>query len=58
MFLAGKSFQIDVLYSPVIIFSLIAVIVVVGIFGGSYPAFYLSRFSPVSVLKAYAMNAR
>jgi putative ABC transport system permease protein len=49
--LAGKSFNIDVLMSPVIIISLIGVIVLIGIFGGSYPAFYLSRFNPISVLK-------
>ncbi len=49
--LAGKSFDIDIVYSPVVIISLIAIILVVGIFGGSYPAFYLSRFNPVSVLK-------
>lgn len=49
--LAGKSFEIDILYSPVVIISLVAIILVVGIFGGSYPAFYLSRFNPVSVLK-------
>lgn len=49
--LAGKSFNIDVIYSPVVIFSLLAIIIIVGIFGGSYPAFFLSRFSPVTVLK-------
>ncbi len=49
--IAGKSFNINVLMSPVIIISLIGVIILVGIFGGSYPAFYLSRFNPVSVLK-------
>lgn len=49
--LAGKSFSTDVLLSPIIIISLIGVIILVGIFGGSYPAFYLSRFNPVSVLK-------
>jgi putative ABC transport system permease protein len=49
--LAGKSFDLHVLYSPVVILSLLGVILVVGIFGGSYPAFFLSRFSPVTVLK-------
>jgi putative ABC transport system permease protein len=49
--LAGKSFNFHVIYSPVVLLSLLAVIVIVGIFGGSYPAFFLSRFSPVTVLK-------
>ena len=49
--LAGKSFNLHVIYSPVVLISLSAVIVIVGIFGGSYPAFFLSRFSPVTVLK-------
>ncbi|MCX6321134.1 MAG: ABC transporter permease [Bacteroidia bacterium] len=49
--LAGKSFDLHVIYSPVVLFTLFGVILVVGIFGGSYPAFFLSRFSPVTVLK-------
>jgi putative ABC transport system permease protein len=49
--LAGKSFDLHVIYSPIIIISLLAVMIIVGIFGGSYPAFFLSRFSPVTVLK-------
>jgi len=49
--LAGKSFDLHILYSPVVLLSLLGVILVVGIFGGSYPAFFLSRFSPVTVLK-------
>ncbi|MDZ7635343.1 MAG: FtsX-like permease family protein [Bacteroidales bacterium] len=49
--LAGKSFQLNVLYSPVVLMSLVAVIMLVGFLGGSYPAFFLSRFSPVTVLK-------
>ena len=48
---AGKSFDLTILYSPVVIISVIGVILVAGIFGGSYPAFFLSRFSPVTVLK-------
>jgi len=49
--LAGKSFDMQVVYSPVVLVTLFAVILIVGIFGGSYPAFFLSRFSPVTVLK-------
>lgn len=49
--LAGKSFDLHILYSPVVLLSLVGVIAVVGIFGGSYPAFYLSKFSPVTVFK-------
>ncbi len=49
--LAGKSFRPDILFSPVVLISAIAVVLVAGIFGGSYPAFFLSRFSPVTVLK-------
>ncbi len=49
--LAGKSFEINVIYTPEIIMSVIGIIIAVGVFGGSYPAFYLSKFSPVTVLK-------
>jgi len=49
--LAGKSFDLHVVYSPIVLMSLLAVILLVGIIGGSYPAFFLSRFSPVTVLK-------
>jgi putative ABC transport system permease protein len=49
--LAAKSFNLQILYSPVVMLTLLAVVIIVGIFGGSYPAFFLSRFSPVTVLK-------
>jgi putative ABC transport system permease protein len=49
--LAGKSFELGVLFTPTIVFSIIGIIVFVGIIGGSYPAFYLSKFNPISVLK-------
>ncbi|HEY0741129.1 MAG TPA: ABC transporter permease [Chryseosolibacter sp.] len=49
--LANKQLPFDyVLQSPVVL-SLLAVMIFTGIVGGSYPAFYLSGFSPVSVLK-------
>ncbi len=49
--LAGKSFDIGILTSPVVLISILMVIIVAGIIGGSYPAFVLSRFSPGTVLK-------
>ncbi len=49
--LAGKSFDLHVIHSPVVLLSLLSIIIIVGILGGSYPAFFLSRFSPVTVLK-------
>jgi putative ABC transport system permease protein len=49
--IAGKNFGLDILFSPPLVMGLISVIVFVGIVGGSYPAFYLSRFNPVRVLK-------
>jgi putative ABC transport system permease protein len=49
--LAGKSFNLSILHSPVVIVSAIGVVLIVGILGGSYPAFFLSQFSPVTVLK-------
>jgi putative ABC transport system permease protein len=49
--LAGKNFDLQVLYTPQIIISLLVIVLIVGILGGSYPAFFLSRFSPVTVLK-------
>jgi putative ABC transport system permease protein len=49
--LAGKSFDLSIMYSPAVLVSLVAVILLVGLIGGSYPAFFLSRFTPVSVLK-------
>jgi putative ABC transport system permease protein len=49
--LAGKSFDLSILYSPAAVLSMLVVILIAGLFGGSYPAFFLSRFSPVTVLK-------
>lgn len=49
--LAGKSFDYHIIYSPVGLLALVGIIVAVGFIGGSYPAFFLSRFAPVTVLK-------
>ena len=49
--LAGKSFEMDVIFSPAVLLGMLGVVLLVGFIGGSYPAFFLSRFSPVTVLK-------
>jgi len=49
--LASKSLDIHVMYSPVVLLTLLSVVLAVGIIGGSYPAFLLSGFTPSTVLK-------
>ncbi|MEP6513432.1 MAG: ABC transporter permease, partial [Parafilimonas sp.] len=49
--IAAKSMHINILFSPLILPILVALPFVVGIMAGSYPAFYLSAFKPIRVLK-------
>lgn len=49
--LSGKFFSADVLTQLPVILSIAGIIILVGIIGGIYPAFYLSGFKPVEVLK-------
>jgi len=49
--LSGKTFELASLLGPVFLLSLAGIIIVVGLIGGLYPSFYLSRFSPVDVMK-------
>jgi len=49
--IAAKSLTIGSIFSPRVLPFLIALPFVVGIIAGSYPAFFLSKFKPVSVLK-------
>ncbi len=49
--LAGKELAMNVLGQPIFIAGIIGLIVLLGLLAGSYPAFYLTSFTPVEVLK-------
>lgn len=49
--LANKELPFAYVTQPAVLGSLLAVVIFAGVIGGSYPAFYLSGFNPVQVLK-------
>jgi len=49
--LSGKSIHVNALFQPSMLASLIALVLAVGLLAGSYPAFFLSAFQPIIVLK-------
>jgi putative ABC transport system permease protein len=49
--LAGKNLDFTLLLQPLYLAQMITVTLLIGIISGSYPAFYLSSFNPLNVLK-------
>lgn len=49
--LSGKTVTFSAMLQPVMIMGIVGVFVIVSFMAGSYPAFYLTSFKPVDVLK-------
>jgi putative ABC transport system permease protein len=54
--LADKELNTESFFTPVFLTGIVAFTLVVGLLAGSYPAFYLSYFSPIEVLKGRVRN--
>lgn len=50
--LSGKELELSYLLTPKIFLILLALTLVISLFSGAYPAFYLSSFRPISALKS------
>jgi len=55
--ISGKAFTVHTLLQPFNILLMLGIALFTGLTGGSYPAFYLSAFKPVSVLKGSLSRA-
>ncbi|KOF03358.1 hypothetical protein OB69_07715 [Roseivirga seohaensis subsp. aquiponti] len=49
--LAGKSIELNAFFTPLVLFSMLGFSLLLGVAAGLYPAFYLSAFKSVTVLK-------
>ncbi|HLL95717.1 MAG TPA: ABC transporter permease [Spirosoma sp.] len=56
--LTGKTLSVQELFDPQIIGAFVGLAFLTGLLAGSYPAFYLSLFNPVQVLKGGASSGR
>ncbi|HEY8969150.1 MAG TPA: ABC transporter permease [Puia sp.] len=49
--LAGKDIGLGLLANPLVVIAVIILVLIVGLLAGAYPAFFLSAFRPIAVLK-------
>lgn len=52
----NRALEINIVGDPILILSVLGLILIVGIISGSYPAFVLSRFTPLSIIKGELFN--
>ncbi len=57
-FITGKSLPGSLLYDPIVIGAGLTAILSIGVFAGMYPAFVLSAFRPLQVLKGQLKHGR
>jgi putative ABC transport system permease protein len=50
-FLSGKQLSSGILFTLPYLIGIILLVVIVGLFSGSYPAFYLTSFKPIEVMR-------
>ncbi len=56
--LSGKELNIDYLFQPYILLSLLLLIFIISFLAGGYPAFFLSSFKPVAALQNRVSGTR
>jgi len=49
--LSGKNLSLEILNNPLFLIIMVGTTIFIGLISGSYPAFYLSSFQPVTVIK-------
>ncbi|MEM8970406.1 MAG: ABC transporter permease, partial [Bacteroidota bacterium] len=54
----GLQLDIMALLQPSLLLGMLGVLLVLGVLGGSYPAFFLSSFQPISVMKAKPVQGK
>ncbi|TLV01005.1 ABC transporter permease [Dyadobacter luticola] len=55
--LADKTLDFSTLFEPKIVLAFIALAIITGLLSGSYPAFYLSVYNPLDVIKGKFVNS-
>ncbi|MFC2164181.1 ABC transporter permease [Acidobacteriota bacterium] len=49
--ISGKDMNVNFISNPILLVGIIGLLIVVGLIGGSYPAFFLSAFRPVDTIQ-------
>jgi putative ABC transport system permease protein len=50
-YLSGKSIALGFFHNPPLVLGLLGIVLFTGFFSGSYPAFFLSAFNPIDVIR-------